>query len=220
MNIDELVKQAEELKNESYNSPKVKIWKKKARDLVGENYGKDYLDILNSSLFFGQVIMGEAHGQQMHIEAMSKAIELLNSLKDEPTPQLKGDEGEKNGLALKGLHSEITSKCSSLFENREYPEAVEKGFKVVRDRLRQLTSFETGSEAFGKGKLHIRGAAAPHVDSDFNQGVKFLLMAIDMFRNEKSHTSDGNIDNQQRAYEYLSLCSLAMRFLDNAEIKK
>ncbi len=81
-----------------------------------------------------------------------------------------------------------------------------------------MTSYETGSEAFGKGKLHIKGAAAPHVDTDFNQGVKFLLMAVDMFRNEKSHTSDGNIDNPQRAYEYLSLCSLAMHLLDNAEI--
>ena len=42
---------------------------------------------------------------------------------------------------------------------------------------------ETGSEAFGKGKLRISGAA-PHVADDFNEGVKFLTMAIDKFRNE------------------------------------
>ena len=92
----------------------------------------------------------------------------------------------------------------------EYAEAVEKSFKVVRDRLRSLTSHETGSEAFGKGKLYIKGAAAPHVD---------LTMAIDRFRNEKSHTADGNISDPIRAYEYLRLSSLAMHLLDKAVIR-
>lgn len=116
------------------------------------------------------------------------------------------------------LHKEITTKCQGLFEAGEYPEAVEKGFKVVRDRLRDLTGHETGSEAFGKGNLHIKGAAAPNVDKDFNEGVKFLTMAIDYFRNEKSHTSNAAIDDPQQAYEYLSLSSLAIHLLDRAEI--
>ena len=119
---------------------------------------------------------------------------------------------------LSALHPEIYNKCKSLFEKMEYPEAVEKGFKVVRDRLRDLTGFETGSKAFGNTKLHIKGAVAQNVDHDFNEGVKFLTMAIDMFRNEKSHTSDAKIDNPQRAYEYLILSSLAMNLLDQAEI--
>ena len=76
-----------------------------------------------------------------------------------------------------------------------------------------------GSEAFGKGKLHIRAAAAPHVDGDFNQGAKFLMMAIDMFRNEKSHTSDARIDDPTRALHYLNLSSLAMALLEDAEVR-
>lgn len=120
---------------------------------------------------------------------------------------------------LSVLHSEIYAKCQSLFEKAEYPEAVEKGFKVVRDRLRDLTGYETGSEAFGKGKLHIKGAVAKNVDHDFNEAAKFLTMAIDMFKNEKGHTSDAKIDDPQRAYEYLTLSSLAMNLLDQAEIR-
>src|SRR5947209_6053460 len=119
---------------------------------------------------------------------------------------------------LSVLHPKIFSKCQSLFANTEYPEAVEKGFKVVRDRLRELTSHETGSEAFGRGNLHIKGASAANVDRDFNDGVKFLPMAVDRFRTEKSYTSDAKIDHPQRAYEYLMLSSLAMRLLDQAEI--
>ena len=117
------------------------------------------------------------------------------------------------------LHPSILAKCVPLFERRAYGESVELGFKVVRDRLRTLTGYEKGAEAFGKGRLHIRGAAAPHVDADFNEGVKFLTMAIDKFRNEKSHSSDARIDDPARAHEYLRLSSLAMRLLENAELR-
>ena len=119
------------------------------------------------------------------------------------------------------LHPAIFSKCKSLFETGAYAEAVEKSFKVVRDRLRFLTTYETGSEAFGirKGNLHIKGAAAPNVDKDFNEAVKFLTMSIDKFRNEKSHTSDAKISEPQRAYEYLCISSLAMHLLEGAEIR-
>ena len=55
------------------------------------------------------------------------------------------------------------------------------------------------------------------MDEDFQNGVKFLTMAIDRFRNEKSHTADGNISDPIRAYEYLRLSSLAMHFLEGAQ---
>jgi hypothetical protein len=44
-------------------------------------------------------------------------------------------------------------------------------------------------------------------------------MAIDQFRNEKSHTSDSKIVDPTRAYEYLRLSSLAMNLLENTEIR-
>jgi uncharacterized protein (TIGR02391 family) len=125
----------------------------------------------------------------------------------------------KDATALESLHPEIYSKCHKLYESGDYAEAVEKGFKIVRDRLRALTTYETGSEAFGMGKLYIDGSAAPHVDHDFQEAVKFLTMAIDRFRNEKSHTADGNISDPIRAYEYLRLSSLAMYLLEGGQIR-
>jgi uncharacterized protein (TIGR02391 family) len=119
--------------------------------------------------------------------------------------------------AMPGLHPSLYEKCHQLFENGAYAEAVEKGFKVARDRLRKLTGFETGSDAFGRGKLHVKGAAALNVDEDFNAGVKFLTMAIDRFRNEKSHTSDAKIEDPTRVYEYLRLSSLALNLLEEAD---
>lgn len=126
---------------------------------------------------------------------------------------------EMKGKILKAfsvLHPRVIERCENLFSDGHYSESVVAGFKVVRDRLRQLSGYERGQDAFGKGKIHIAGAAADNVDKDFNSGVKFILMAIDNFRNEKSHTSNDMIDDPVHAFEYLSLSSLAMRFLDRA----
>jgi len=148
------------------------------------------------------------------IRSLIKRLELI----PECLTSAQSPEAVINSLST--LHPEIYLKCHALYENGTYAEAVEKGFKVVRDRLRKLTSYETGSDAFGKGKLHIKGATASHVDRDFNEGVKFLTMAIDQFRNEKVHTSDAKIEDPIRALEYLRLSSLAMNLLDNAEVLK
>lgn len=126
--------------------------------------------------------------------------------------------GKQHEIRFDSLHPAILAKCRGLYESEQYPEAVEKGFKIVRDRLRALSGFETGGDAFGKGKLHIKGAAARNVDEDFNSAVKFLTMAIDNFRNEKSHTSDARIEDPNRAYEYLTLSSLALNLLEDAEV--
>lgn len=133
--------------------------------------------------------------------------------------QLNREKSEVTG-SLFGIHREIEEKCLSLYQANAHAEAVEKSFKIVKDKLRSLTGYESGSDAFGKGKLHIKGAAASNVDSDFNKAVQFLTMAIDMFRNEKSHTSDAKIDDPIRSYQYLAMSSLALSLLENSDINK
>ncbi|MEE8295205.1 MAG: TIGR02391 family protein [Sphingomonadales bacterium] len=153
-----------------------------------------------------------------HLEGIKSGfIEDLEDLGIEP--QATSETKPEAISMLAGLHPKIQEKCLQTFEAGAFAETVEKSFKIVRDKLRELTSYETGSEAFGKGNLHIKGAAAPNVDADFNQAVKFLLMSIDMFKNEKSHTSDSQIQDPIRARHYLTISSLAMFLLEKAEIK-
>lgn len=153
-------------------------------------------------------------------EAVNNFFALLDRLIRRLEMKIKSDAKTISVIKrpLANLHPQIYNKCHELYEKNAYAEAVEKSFKVVRDRLRKITGYETGADAFGKGKLHIMGAAAPNVDQDFNDAVKFLTMAIDRFRNEKSHTSDAKIDDPIRAYEYLRLSSLAMNLLEDTEI--
>ncbi|MCX6813133.1 MAG: TIGR02391 family protein [Candidatus Azambacteria bacterium] len=147
---------------------------------------------------------------------LSQAIPIIeNEILEKETKTSGSDELDQNFYAI---HPNIKSKCLSLYQKKEYAEAVEKSFKVVKDKLRVLTGYEKASEAFGKGKLHIKGAAATNVDNDFNKASQFLMMAIDMFKNEKGHTSDAKIDDPIRAYQYLVLSSLALYLLENSEI--
>jgi len=186
-------------------------WSRQGRFIVGG------MGDVEGSLHPQAAIEREHH--KAYLEQLDTARGLLLAAHDELE---KRDEGKALSPgaqhSLKNLHPEIYNKCHSLYERKAYAEAVEKSFKVVRDRLRKLTGYETGSEAFGRGKLHVDGAAAPNVEQDFNEAVKFLTMAIDRFRNEKSHTSDARIVDPIRAYEYLTLSSLAMNLLENTRI--
>ena len=167
-----------------------------------------------------------AKNSQRKTEAYFRDIKKSRSLLTGVLDFLKSTESGEESTAplgagtLESLHDRVQEKCSGLYLGGHYPEAVEKSFKVVRDRLRDLTAYETGSEAFGKGGLYIKGANAANVDADFQNAVKYLTMAIDQFRNEKSHTSDGKIEDPVRAYEYLTLSSLAMHLLDDSEVRE
>jgi uncharacterized protein (TIGR02391 family) len=162
---------------------------------------------------------GVGYEGQETIRSLNKYRKQIVGLVKQATARMKAPAASHMALGdLDWIHPEIRKKCAKLYMARAHAEAVEKSFKVVRDKLRHLTGYETGSDAFGKGKLHVRGAAAPHVDKDFNEAVKFLLMAIDRFRNEKSHTSDAKIRDPVRAHQYLVLSSLAMYLLEDAEI--
>ncbi|MEO8290910.1 MAG: TIGR02391 family protein [Gaiellaceae bacterium] len=215
--LTRLVEEAAALREEPYDSPKVKLWKQRARDFVEGEYGEAYLKILNQTLFFRRAIVNRMQGQHMHREAMDNAITFLQELeKEEPVARSSPEPADTALLRLEDLHPALMEHCADLYVAGRLADAVERSFRVVRDRLRDLTGYETGSEAFGKGRLRVRGAVQPWVEEDFNEAVRFPTMAIDRFRNEKVHTSDARIDEPVRAAEYLAMSSLALHMLDQA----
>lgn len=218
MEAEKLIEEAKGLIGVSPSSPRYLLWRNRTEAYVGKNYDDKTARILQKCLRPSRVFSSQHDLQMDFNERIERTIEFLNEIKSTPPPSNLAEE-KVGAESLESLHPILIKKCSSLYKNDEFVAAVERGFKVVRDRLRELTDFETGSDAFGRGRLYIRGAAADNVDDAFQQAVKFLTMAIDQFRNEKVHTSDGNIDNALRAYEYLSLSSLAMHLLDSSEIK-
>jgi uncharacterized protein (TIGR02391 family) len=118
------------------------------------------------------------------------------------------------------LNPLIVENCGELFLSGHYSEATINGYKTVRDRFRELTRFEKGSDAFGKGKLYINGSVAEHVDDDRQKGVLHLAIANDCFRNVGAHTSSRLVSDSINAYEHLAGCSLLLNYLEDTKIKE
>jgi uncharacterized protein (TIGR02391 family) len=209
--FDLLKKEEENLRKElNYQWGKLEnVFKKLGVGLIASKMGIQFL------------IFDEALGEKLFNNPIKgDSLEMAVQLSMKSLGKIESVNMEEFDFEDNIFHQRIKSgKCLKLFNDGHYSEAVENSFKIVRDRLRELTKHETGSDAFGKGKLYINGASAPHVDEDFQKGVQFLCMSLDRFRNEKSHFADGNIVDPSRAMHYLNLSNLLMNFLDEAKIK-
>src|SRR4051812_22877424 len=85
--LTRLAEEAAALREEPYDSPKVKLWKQRAGAYVERDYGAEYLKIFKQVLFFGRVVTSPSHGQQMHRERMDDAITFLTELQAEEAKQ-------------------------------------------------------------------------------------------------------------------------------------
>lgn len=132
INLDYLVQQAEKMKSVTYNSPIIKLFKKKAVDFVESTYGDDYKDILQASFRFNRMIMSSQQGMAMHNEAMNKAIEFFEGLKDESVP----DEPETKAV------ENVSNNKTPLSGKPNYRDIVVSGGTVVFGDGNKITQVE------------------------------------------------------------------------------
>lgn len=109
-----------------------------------------------------------------------------------------------------GIHQDIFNHVKSCLGNRDYYHAVEEAYKVVIEKLREITGEEQASRAFTgmNYKKIFKKEVQTQAEKDFREGIKFLCMAIQNFRNDKVHTLSREID-KNIAMHYISLASLA-----------
>lgn len=108
------------------------------------------------------------------------------------------------------LQKEVFNHVRSLLESEHYFNAVEEAYKIVRQKLKSITGEEQAHQAFNINNYEIIfwHSAQNEVEKDFFEGVKFLHMAIQKLRNEKSHTPAKELD-KNLAIHYIVLASLA-----------
>lgn len=108
------------------------------------------------------------------------------------------------------IHEDIYNHIGPYLATEDYFHAVEEAYKVVREALRDRTGSEKATDAFKPDNLpKIFGhAAANGAESDFFDGVKYLNMAIQFLRNEKSHTFASPLE-RNLALHYISVASLS-----------
>ena len=108
------------------------------------------------------------------------------------------------------LQKNVSSHVQKLFNDGHYFSAVEESFKVVREKLKDITGKEKAHEAFRRGYYPLIFGHNPRneTEKDFFEGVKFLHMSIQFLRNEKTHILAREMD-KNLAIHYLVLASLA-----------
>jgi uncharacterized protein (TIGR02391 family) len=159
--------------------------------------------------------------QSLNIKFSEQIEKIGNKLLNMP------DIGTKRILAVKNpvtpniefcLRSEIFEHIKKYLETEDYFHAVEESYKIVRNKLKSLTNEEQAHKAFNEENYvfifgHVPANAA---EKDFFEGVKFLNMAIQKFRNEKVHDVAKPLD-KNTAVHYLALASLAYDLIARKE---
>ena len=116
----------------------------------------------------------------------------------------------KNGNINITLQKDVFDHVQKLLNSGHYFNAVEEAYKIVRQKLKDITNKEKAHEAFTEINLEKIFGHKPRneAEKDFFEGVKFLHMSIQFLRNEKAHTPAKDID-KNLAIHYISLASLA-----------
>jgi uncharacterized protein (TIGR02391 family) len=118
------------------------------------------------------------------------------------------------------IRPEIYEHIRSYLQNEDYFHAVEESFKLVRELLRKLTDSVQAHKAFAEENYSKVFGHSPssEQEKDFFEGVKYLNMAIQKFRNEKAHTPANPLD-QNLALHYVILASLAYDLISREGIE-
>jgi len=123
-----------------------------------------------------------------------------------------------NNLISIEIRPEIYEHIKQLLHNENYFHAVEEAYKVVRNKLRDITGEEQAHKAFDKSNYEKIFGHMPKtaVEKDYFEGVRLLNMSLQKFRNEKVHSVADTLD-KNLAIHYLSLASLAYDLISRNE---
>jgi uncharacterized protein (TIGR02391 family) len=148
------------------------------------------------------------------IEKIGNKLMMYDDVEIKPARSRKNNNDE---LKIE-LRPEIYNHVKSYLDNKDYFHAVEEGYKIVRHKLRELTGEEQAHRAFTAENYVILFGHQPQntIERDFFEGIKFLNMAIQNFRNEKAHDIAKPL-SRNLAIHYLALTSLAYDLITRNE---
>ncbi|MFH6689306.1 TIGR02391 family protein [Cellulosimicrobium funkei] len=162
-------------------------------------------------------------GQLLHVDAMQLAQIRKTARELDPVVENAGAPVSitteatvaRNLISIK-IHEDIYSHIETYISSEDYFHAVEEAYKVVREKLRELTGHEKASEVFNPvaerktyyGALFGKDEPATQAEGDFFRGIGYLHLGVQYLRNEKAHTLATDIE-PNLAIHYLALASLA-----------
>lgn len=120
-----------------------------------------------------------------------------------------------NRISLE-IHEDIYRHIKPYLENGDYFHAVDESYKLVREKLRELTGSEKATDVFNQSAqnekhyevLFGKATATDAAEADFFRGVAYLHLGVQFLRNEKAHTLAVPLE-PNLAVHYVSLASLS-----------
>jgi uncharacterized protein (TIGR02391 family) len=142
-----------------------------------------------------------------------KQIEALESVLSLP---IKTDVSITSDVISVKIRPEIYDHIKSFLDSGHSFTAVEEAYKVVRDKLKNITGEEAAAAVFGENALNNKYwetifGSVPNIgttEADFMRGAGYLHLGVQYLRNEKTHTTATSLD-KNLALHYISLASLA-----------
>ena len=154
----------------------------------------------------------------MNIKFSGEIEKIANKLQMYPSKKLDVNSimlnNIENAEVTINIRPEIYEHIKRYLATQDYYHAVEEAYKIVRQKLRELTGEEKASQAFCETNIEKIFGHNPSdaAEKDFFEGVKFINMAIQNFRNEKAYTPAKQLD-RNLAVHYISLASLAYELI-------
>lgn len=113
------------------------------------------------------------------------------------------------------LEKELFEHIKKLLKDEHYFEAIIESYKFCIAKLTQITGEEQAHKAFSENnytKIFGKQSGETDIEKDYFEGIKFLHLAIQKFRNEKSHQTSHLID-KNLAFQYIILANLAFKLI-------
>lgn len=198
------------------------FWREAENTIVSESIVKlvDYIK--------NQILLGELKEKEFPEKLLQRALQIAHkltaddnkskSVKSKPIKTLVNQLQEAkliDGKITITLHKKVFDHVQNLLSDGHYFTAVEEAYKIVRNKLRDISGSERATDAFKEANHERIFGHKPvnQAERDFFEGVKFLHMAIQFLRNEKAHTPAYNLD-KNLAIHYITLASLAYDLID------
>jgi uncharacterized protein (TIGR02391 family) len=205
---------------------KFKVWQSRTRDLLRGLTTKEHIRNFESTLSPGQIAYNEDHQFQLYVNCLQACdeflAELLVNLERPAADHVASTDGAAS-LADYNFHPEIARVSGTLFAKREFSPAVFEACKRVINEVKSITAQtgltgEDGDSLMNKALNPDRGPIklnemSNESEIDEQRGFMNLFKGIVGIRNLKGHMNV-RLTDQRKAVEYLALCSLLLRRLD------
>lgn len=176
---------------------------------INKNLALDGVELYGKSKISGRDILG------------ARNIKPVAQIDDTPLAIVDND-----FISLQ-INNVVYSHIKRYLDTQDYFHAVDEAYKLVREKLREITGKEKATEVFNmnaenKGhyeQLFGKSDGTTQAEKDFFRGVGYLNLTIQFLRNEKAHTPAAPIE-PNLAIHYISLSSLSYDLIARNESDK